>query len=316
MPRKNTEPEFAALRGRLATSRQAPIMVSGRWMISALVIVVLAAILCAWGTLCLLYWQGAWQLLYRPTSVVTRTPAAAGLDFSPVAFATTSNGGPRIHGWWIPEKRRFGGARSPRYTVIYLHGSVGNLSDCVDDLAAIHEAGVNILAFDYRGYGQSQFVHPSEARWREDTDWAISYVAGDRQIPPQSIVLLGTGLGANLALEAAAAHPELGGVVLDSPIASPVAAAFQDARARLVPAHMLFRDRYDMAAPAGELSIPSLWMEPKKSASGVAGDNALLSAYRVVNSRKALVQLPGDTPHAQAISADLRRWLPTLRESR
>lgn len=316
MPQKHQEFEFAARRAQPAGQRPAPIMVSGRWMIAALILVIFAAILCAWGTLCLLYWQGAWQLLYRPTSAVARTPEAAGLDFSPVAFATTDGGNSRIHGWWIPEKKRFAGARSEHYTVVYLHGRVGNLSDCIEELAAIHEAGVNILAFDYRGYGQSQFLHPSEARWREDADWAISYVTGDRQVPPQSVVLFGTGLGANLALEVASAHPELGGVVLKSPIASPVDAVFKDARAKLVPAHLLFRDRYATMGPAQALQIPLLWIEPKKLSGGAAGEKQLLAAYEAVSSRKMLAQLSGDTAQEQAISVELRHWLLALHKPR
>ena len=184
----------------------------------------------------MLFWQGSWQLLYHPEAVVVRTPASVGLAFDPVEFAATDAGVARLKGWWIPAGP---GAVFGRYTVLFLDGQNGNLSGNIDAFVRLHRVGVNVLAFDYRGYGQSQFVRPSEAHWRQDAQWALQYLIETRHVSAGAIVLDGQGLGANLALEVAAAHPELAGVVLDTPIASPMNAVFNDARARLVPARLL-----------------------------------------------------------------------------
>jgi len=218
---------------------------------------VAGAAACAWGALCLLFWQGSWQLLYHPVAAVTRTPASAGLAFDAVGFATTEAGEARLRGWWVPagQEARFG-----RYTVLYLHGQDGNLGDTVDELAMLHAVGVNVLAFDYRGYGQSAFERPSEARWREDAEWALHYLTGTRQVAAGSIVLEGRELGANLALEVAAAHPELAGVVLREPLDRPMDAIFGDARARLVPTRWLVEDKWDLDNAAKQVRMPVLWM--------------------------------------------------------
>ena len=147
-----------------------PPQVSGRWLLGAVVLTIGAAIFCAWCVLCLLYWQGSWQLLYHPESVLRRTPSTAGLAFDAVGFAATDAGTPRLAGWWIPAAPD---APFSRLTVLFLHGQDGNLGDTVDAFARLHAAGVNVLAFDYRGYGQSQFARPSEAHWRQDAEWAI-----------------------------------------------------------------------------------------------------------------------------------------------
>ena len=233
----------------------APPTVSGRWLLAAFAIVVPAAAFCAWAVLCLLFWQGSWQLLYHPASAITRTPAALRLAFDPVEFDPTDTGAPQLSGWWIPA------VPSARSTVLYLHGQNGNLSDTLDGLASLHAANVNILAFDYRGYGHSQFVHPSQARWRQDAESAIEYLTQTRHIDPHSIVLVGSALGANLALEVAAAHPELAGAVLENPLDSPANAIFNDPRARLVPAHLLVNDRFDILGP-GENSENSFPVAP------------------------------------------------------
>ncbi|MGO9337476.1 MAG: alpha/beta hydrolase [Terracidiphilus sp.] len=314
MPQKKpqpqpAEPKQAEPQRRGRQSGIAPPTVSGRWLLVAASVAVLAAGVCAWLTLCLLFWQGSWQLLYHPASAVTRTPASVRLAFDPVAFATTDAGEPRLKGWWIPAAS---GMRYGRFTVLYLHGQTGNLGDTVDDLATLHEVGVNILAFDYRGYGQSLFVHPSEARWREDADWALNYLTATRHAPAGTIILDGRGLGANLALETAAAHPELAGVVLESPVDSPVDAIFNDPRARLVPAHLLVSDRFNADTAANAVLIPSLWLVAPPASSKTADQTRHPGGFDRTAARKTLVWFrPGASP-GQIFAEALRRWLDDL----
>ena len=145
----------------VAHSPAAPPTVSARWLLTALGAAIPAALICTWGALCLLFWQGSWQLLYHPAVTVAHTPSEAGLAYDPVSFATTDAGVAQLQGWWIP-------APAAHYTALYLHDRAGNLGDTIDTLAEIHAAGVNVMAFDYRGYGQSHFAHPSEVRWLQD----------------------------------------------------------------------------------------------------------------------------------------------------
>ena len=280
----------------------APPVVSGRWLLAAVGMALAGAALCTWATLCLLFWQGSWQLLYHPAAAVTQTPASGGLAFEPVQFATTEAGRPRLRGWWIPAAPA---APFSGYTVLYLHGQSGNLSNTLSALETLHGVGLNVLAFDYRGFGQSQFAHPSEARWKQDAEWAIAYLTGTRHINPHALVLYGVDLGANLALEVAAAHSELAGVVLESPLPAPVNAIFNDPRARLVPAHVLVLDRYELSRPAAKLSIPSLWM----IGPGQSGAPQKPSAFDKVTAPKTLVWLTAGPDRQKNYAAALSRWL-------
>ncbi len=319
MPDKKTRLEIVARRvpasakgGRagkqpVAEAAGAP-RVSGRWLVSAVALTIGAAALCGWCALCLLFWQGSWQLLYHPAAAVERTPAGVGLTFDPVGIASTDAGEPLLRGWWIPAAP---GAASSRFTVLFLHGQNGNLGDTVDALARLHAVGVNVLVFDYRGYGQSQFARPSEAHWRQDAEWALEYLEETRHIDPATIVLDGTGLGANLALEVAAAHPELAGVVVESPTAEPLNPIFNDPRARLVPAHLLVGDRYDLNVPAAALRIPLLWLE-RAAPPASGGSQHDPEAYERVAVKKMLVWLssPGDADKQEKDA--LARWLDEL----
>jgi uncharacterized protein len=292
-------------RGR---SRHESRTVSGRWLLSALILTIGGAALCGWFSLCLLFWQGSWQLLYHPTATVTRTPSSVGLQFEPIQFAVTNTGVPRLNGWWIAAR-----PDDPyhRFTVLYLHDQSGNLGDAVDALAQLHAIGVNVLAFDYRGYGQSQFARPSEAHWREDANWALAYMAGTRHVNPGKIVLDGAGLGADLAMEVAASHPELAGVILISPAHAPMNAVFMDPRARLVPAHMLVRDHYDLDAAAEAVRIPVLWFE-QESAVRQTGGVTEMEAYEKVKASKMLVWLGPAAQGNQQFGDACSRWLDNL----
>ena len=302
--RKSVAPSQPAVRRARAASATAPPTVSARWLLSGFAIAIAAALVCAWLTLCLLFWQGSWQLLYHPTSAVTRTPASVNLPFDSIGFATSASGQPQLQGWWIP-------AASPaRYTAIYLHGAQGNLGDTTSALVPLHAAGLNIFAFDYRGYGQSHFVHPSERSWREDADSAIQYLTGTRHIAATSIILVGKNLGANLALEVASAHPDLAGVVLEQPLRSPTSAIFNDARARLVPAHMLVSDRWDTNAAASNVLIPSLWFY--WNGKQVPESSRDQSLYQKAPARKMLVSLADSPDEPQRFSAALSSWLDQL----
>lgn len=291
---------------RASPAPSSPPTISLRWLAAAAAVAIVAAVACAWATLCFLFWQGSWQLLYHPTVPVVRTPANAGLAFDSIGFATATDGVPQLHGWWIPA-----GPES-RYTAIYLHGADGNLADSVDAFTPLHRTGLNVFAFDYRGYGQSHFTRPSEMRLREDAGSAIVYLADTRHIPAGSIVLVGRDLGANLALEVAAAHPELAGVVLENPLESPIAAIFSDPRARLVPAHALVRDRWDLNAAVANLRISSLWFywTPAKNADH---QEDAPNAYEKVTARKSLVWLTDSPGSAKDWDSALSRWLDDLR---
>ncbi len=153
MPRKIVQSKVkthgtAAARARTGSrARSAPPTISGRWILGALAGVVAVAALCVWLVLCLLFWQGSWQLLYHPSATVAKTPSSASLAFDPIDFATTGAGVPQLSGWWIPAASD---SRYSRYTVLYLHRQDGNLGDTIPALAQLHETGVNVFAFDYQ----------------------------------------------------------------------------------------------------------------------------------------------------------------------
>jgi pimeloyl-ACP methyl ester carboxylesterase len=286
--------------------------VSGRWLVWALGFSLGGAVLCIWIALCFAFWWGSWQLLYQPAADISLTPANKGLAFDPVKFAATDAGVPRLSGWWIPAEQN---ARFNGITIMYLHGTYGNLSNTLNALTPLHVAGVNVLAIDYRGYGQSQFARPREAHWREDTDWTIQHLTGTRHVAAGSIVLAGSDLGANLALEVAAVHPELAGVVVKSPEAKPMDAAFSDAPKGWLPVRLLLRDRFDLNA-AAQVCVPVLWIEAEWPTTSLASKTGaapqIPEAYSRISAPKTLVGVNPAAGYDQQVEDALAQWLTEL----
>ena len=230
----------------------APEVVDPRWLLKVLALVIAAAAVLAYLSLCFLIYQGAWQLLLQPSLKVARTPAALAIPFDAVRFDAGATGRPRLSAWWIP-------AQTPAAaTLLFLHDGKGSLADTVDQLAALHRAGVNILALDYRGFGASDAAHPDQSRMTEDANAAFDYLTGTRHLVPASIIPCGVGLGAALAASLAAGHPDLPALIVDNPDPDAAARVLEDNRSRFMPVRLLIRDRFDIAAFLQQFRGPKL----------------------------------------------------------
>ncbi len=73
--------------------------------------------------------------------------------------------------WWLA-------ARDPDAPVmLYLHGARWNLTGSVTRIDRWRELGFSVLAVDYRGFGESTDVAPTEKRSYEDAEAAWDYLA-------------------------------------------------------------------------------------------------------------------------------------------
>jgi pimeloyl-ACP methyl ester carboxylesterase len=275
--------------------KDTPEIVDPGWLLKALGVCLVAALVCAWLTACLLVYQGEWQLMLHPSRTVDRTPASVGLAYTEVAFGAAETGQPRLTGWWIPADAPGGlQGKYAAYTFLYLHGGTGSLSDAVPALARLHRAGLNVFAFDYRGFGMSDAsAHPSSGRMAEDAAAALDYLTATRHIAERDIVPYGAGLGGSLAAGLALGHPELPAVVLDNPDPDPAAAAVAAHPSQLLPVRLLFGDQFDVAGPLGKLATAKLLIAGGPGCVEAACDpKAMETLFRGAASPRFAVMLP------------------------
>lgn len=121
-----------------------------------------------------------------------------------------------------------------------------------DHLKKLWSLGYNVMAFDYRGFGDSPGV-PSEKGLYADSAAAYAFLVAQHRVAPSRIILAGRSLGSAIAVDLAA-RVEAGGLVLFAPIDSVPQAG---ARAYpFAPVRWLATHQFDAAAKASAISIP------------------------------------------------------------
>ncbi|CAB9496932.1 Protein ABHD17C [Seminavis robusta] len=115
-------------------------------------------------------------------------------------------------------------------TILFSHGNaedLGMIYDWFNDLARVLR--VNIMAYDYTGYGKSNGT-PCEENCYADIEAAFQYLLTVRHLQPEQIVLYGRSLGSGpscyLASKTAKQGRSVGGVILQSPLLSAYRVAF------------------------------------------------------------------------------------------
>ena len=105
--------------------------------------------------------------------------------------------------------------------VLYLHGSRWNLNGSVFRMERWQEMGFSVLAIDYRGFGESSPLLPSQASATEDAVAALQELER-RQPDPARRYVYGHSLGGAVAIALAATpgQPEFAGLILESTFTS------------------------------------------------------------------------------------------------
>jgi uncharacterized protein len=260
------------------------------------------AAVCVYITFCLLFWQGQWQLVFKPSRAVPSTPATVGVAYDKISFDTTETGQPQLSGWWIPAEQS---APFATDTVLLMHDGNGSLSDTLPQLEALHKLGINIFAFDYRGFGESANLHPSEASTYQDADAAWSYLTDTRHLKPTTIVLDGVGLGAAVAAETARRHPQAAALILENPRPPTLDSLQFDSRTRLLPIHLLFHDRFEIQKTLAHVSTPRLIVYTSKPASRYE----LPGSHETITIDNYADPAYADPAYADSVQSFLRKYL-------
>ena len=149
------------------------------------------------------------ELVYRPTP--GRPASFAGLRSGDLEYAVDV-ATDRLQLWWLPN------ADPQAPTLLYLHGTFRNLYQNLRKVESLRDAGFSVLAVDYRGWGESTPILPSEASIYADANVAWGELVR-RQGDPRKRVIFGHSMGSGVAVELASqrrAGIHYGGLILES----------------------------------------------------------------------------------------------------
>jgi uncharacterized protein len=118
----------------------------------------------------------------------------------------------RLHGLWVPSEK----AGAP--VLLYLHGARWNVSGSAPRIRRMQELGFSVLAVDYRGFGKSTAVLPSEEMAYEDARAAWDWLG--RQYPERARYVFGHSLGGAIAIDLASKVRDEQGVIVEGTFTS------------------------------------------------------------------------------------------------
>ncbi|MFQ3536043.1 MAG: alpha/beta fold hydrolase [Aggregatilineales bacterium] len=137
------------------------------------------------------------------------SPERYGLSFEEVSFLSRDQ--LRLAGWWIPA------AQPTQRTVVICHGREGSRERELPHAKTLHQAGFNVLMFDFRAHGRSEGQHITFGMYeKDDLLGALDFLAG-RGI--KRVGVLGFSLGATTAIITAAVTDRIAAIVAEGPVA-------------------------------------------------------------------------------------------------
>jgi uncharacterized protein len=242
----------------------------------------------------LIYFPGNQRTLLPP-------PAPLALPVERVEIGTTDS--VTLVGWVIP-----GSSDSTGLWLLIFNGNAGNLSESGRPIhyAGLRRLGLNLLVFDYRGYGESAGV-PTEQGLYRDADAAYRYLRESRGVPATSIVIFGHSLGSAVAVDLASRVPAAG-LILEGALTSVV-----DRGQELypyIPVRWLAASQFASLEKMAGARVPKLFLH-------AAADNVIPLAhgrrlYDAAAPPKTFVELQGG--HGDAFDVDSARYYGSIAE--
>lgn len=206
---------------------------------AALILFILYAVVC----IAVFVKQG--RFVYFPSRGIIAEPSDFGLSYEPVRLKTAD--GVRLSAWWIPAQHARGG-------LIFCHGNGANMSYWLEKVRYLHDCGLSVLIFDYRGYGASE-GRPTEEGTYLDMKAAVQWMERKAGIEKKRLIYYGESLGGAVTAHAGA-EDSPAAVVLESTFTN--IADMAHAHYRFLPVRFLVRFRYDTLEAVQSLSCPIL----------------------------------------------------------
>jgi pimeloyl-ACP methyl ester carboxylesterase len=198
-------------------------------------------------------------LMYRPTP--GRSEPFAGLRSGDESYAIAVPGdrsgtSDTLAIWWLPPTD----PAAP--TLLYLHGTFRNLYRNHPKIEALRAAGFGVLAVDYRGWGDSTPIIPSEKTIVADAEAAWAELVR-RQPEPGKRVIYGHSLGGAVAIDLASRRHrgvDYGALIVESSFPSLADLAASAAGPVGPIAVWLSGERFNSLAKIGKIDAPILML--------------------------------------------------------
>lgn len=233
------------------------------------------------------------RLIFRPAErrVATPDPRFA-LNERRVTYPSSDQ--VTLSAWVVPPAP----ARASGMWLLICHGNLGNIGfrQRPEFYARMRDLGVALLAFDYRGFGESTGA-PEEAGLYADSNASYDYLTRTLGVPSDHVVIFGHSLGSGVAIELASRVPAAG-LIVEGAYTSVV-----DRGQELypwLPVRLVASQRFPSIARMPSIAMPTLFLHsPEDEVIPYAHGQRLFEAAR---EPKRFVSVKGG--HEYAFRAD------------
>lgn len=177
--------------------------------------------------------------------------------------------------------------REAEIWLVYLHGSSGSigLPAYNEAWAEFRNAGLGVLAVDYRGFGQSE-GEITEAGIYDDAEAAYRYLREEMQVPAKRILIYGFSMGAAVAIELAT-RVEAAGLLVEGAFRS--IPRLGSERYPFLPVSLMAKNRFDSESKIAQVTMPKLFLHARADeAIPISHSRALFELARKPKSFKEL----------------------------
>lgn len=164
----------------------------------------------------------------------------------------TAADGVKLNGWFLHAQ-----GQPSLGTVLYCHGNGGNLTSVKKLAGQLVQRGLDVLIYDYRGYGRSEGQLSDEWALYRDGDAAYDYLTKGRGVRPEKLAIYGLSLGTTVAIDVASRH-RCGALVVEAGLSS--AREMATVAVPWLPGwmHWLARNRFESARKLAAVKSPVL----------------------------------------------------------
>jgi len=170
---------------------------------------------------------------------------------------------------------------------LYFCGNAGNLSDREEMMSMCVSSEIPIIAFDYRGTGESQGCATEELVYK-DAERIHAFVVSSLSVDPKRIVLWGHSIGGAVAAELANRRT-VSGLVLEGTFRSGLVMARR--MLPFLPVSWFMTYKFDNEANVKRLRCPVLFIHGSHDSTIPTEDSEIL--YEMASGEKELWVIPG-----------------------
>jgi alpha-beta hydrolase superfamily lysophospholipase len=233
--------------------------------------------------------QRAW--IFQPAKETwwAGSSATDGMADRWIAFTSRESGDPvTLHALWLPQVNE-----STAPVLLYLHGARWNVSGSASRIRRMHDLGFSVLAVDYRGFGKSSDVLPSESMAYEDARAAWDFLAA--AYPTNKRFVFGHSLGGAIAIQLASNVDDASGLMVEGTFTS-IPDVFASMRWGWLPLGPLITQRFDSASRIDKVKAPVLVVHG--SADQLINPTLGKALYDRATAAKRFVLVEGGSHHS------------------